>query len=89
MFSSTGLTSKEMVTSLNSTTGVWSPGGWTVAGPGVGMAAGMGGAQLPKIPIMARVTSRSTTMMTTEETTTAWVVARPTPWVPPVVFMPK
>src|ERR1017187_9596882 len=49
----------------------------------------MGRAQLPKIPIMARVTSRSTTMMRTEETTTAWVVARPTPWVPPVVFMPK
>src|ERR1017187_8962944 len=48
MFSSTGLTSKEMVTSLNSTTGnsttgVWSPGGRTVAGPGVGMAAGMAG----------------------------------------------
>ena len=35
------------------------------------------------MPIMARVTSRSTMMMETEETTTAWVVALPTPWVPP------
>ena len=30
-----------------------------------------------------------TTMMKTEETTTACVVARPTPCVPPVVLMPK
>ena len=28
-------------------------------------------------------------MMKTEETTTAWVVDLPTPWVPPLVFMPK
>ena len=28
-------------------------------------------------------------MIMTEETTTAWVVARPTPWVPPSVRMPK
>ncbi len=44
---------------------------------------------LPKMPIMARLTMKSTMMMKTEETTTAWVVARPTPWVPPLVFMPK
>ena len=58
-------------------------------GAGSGDGCGHGRVQLPKIPIMARVTSRSTTMIKTEETTTAWVVARPTPWVPPVVFMPK
>ena len=46
-------------------------------------------AQLPKMPIMARVTSRSTIMMNTDDTTTACVVARPTPCVPPVVFIPK
>ena len=57
------------------------------AGAGDGFAHGR--PQLPKMPIMARVTSRSTMMMKTEEMTTAWVVARPTPWVPPVVFMPK
>ena len=30
-----------------------------------------------------------TRVMKIEETTTAWVVALPTPWVPPLVFMPK
>src|SRR6266702_548191 len=58
-------------------------------GAGAGNGLGHRQAQLPKMPIIARVTRRSTTMMNTEETTTAWVVARPTPWVPPVVFMPK
>ena len=34
---------------------------------------------LPKMPIIARLTMKSTMMMKTEETTTAWVVALPTP----------
>ncbi len=64
-------------------------GGWSarVRFPGA-MSAGMAG-YLPKMPIIARVTSRSTMMMKMEETTTAWVVDLPTPWVPPLVVMPK
>ncbi len=38
-----------------------------------------GRAHLPKIPIIARLTMKSTMMMKTDETTTAWVVALPTP----------
>jgi hypothetical protein len=43
---------------------------------------------LPKMAIMSWVTRKSTRMMKTEEKTTAWVVARPTPRVPPVVRRP-
>ena len=43
---------------------------------------------LPKMPIMSLVTRKSKRMMSTEQTTTAWVVERPTPWVPPVVRRP-
>ena len=38
---------------------------------------------------ITRLSRKSVKMIITEETTTACVVARPTPWVPPVVFMPK
>ena len=50
---------------------------------------GHGLGHLPKMPTIARLTIKSTTMMKTEEMTTAWVVDLPTPWVPPLVFMPK
>ena len=40
------------------------------------------------MPIMNRLIRKSVMMIRTEETTTAWVVERPTPWVPPVVRMP-
>ena len=42
----------------------------------------------PKSPIMKRLMTKSEAMISTEETTTAWVVERPTPCVPPLVFMP-
>ena len=51
-------------------------------------AVGSFRAQL-KSPIMARLIRKSITMMETDETTTAVVVERPTPWVPPLVFIPK
>ncbi len=43
---------------------------------------------LPKTPIIILVTRKSQRMMSTELTTTAWVVERPTPRVPPVVRRP-
>jgi len=45
-------------------------------------------AQKKPIPIRNLVMKKSTTTMSTEATTMAWVVARPTPSVPPVVCSP-
>ena len=42
----------------------------------------------PSRSISRRVTNRSTARMRTLAATTAWVVARPTPWVPPVALIP-
>ena len=53
-----------------------------------GNGEGGGHGYRPKMPIMNWVTRKSQRMMRTEETTTAWVVARPTPRVPPVVVSP-
>ena len=44
--------------------------------------------QKKPIPIRNLVMKKSTTTMSTEATTMAWVVARPTPSVPPVVCSP-
>ena len=54
-----------------------------------GTASSSKNGQRPKIPIMKRVMMKSMTMMSTDANTTACVVERPTPCVPPRVDMPK
>ena len=52
---------------------------------GVGAVEEVGVCHQPKMVSMTWVTRKSTKMMSTEETTTALMVDRPTPSVPPVV----
>src|SRR6185312_16836710 len=81
----TGLPSKPMETFSKRMAGA---SGWTWAGEMSGAISVMVTRYRPKMPIMKRLMTKSTKMMRTEETTTAWVVDLPTPCVPPRVFMP-
>ena len=60
---------------------------------GAGMSSGSVGADIvyryPNRVMSSFVTKKSVTRIITEATTTAWVVERPTPCVPPRVDMPK
>ena len=82
----TSFWSNPIDTSLNSTTGT--PSGISRTPPALIARLAAAIIYRPKMPIIICVTRKSHKIISTDDTTTAWVVARPTPRVPPVVVRP-